>query len=420
MAHAMTSVVSFGRRGALGQISQRWKKVLARSELSDVEFAVGRQFGEVKIFRAHKLTLSVSSDVFHTMFYGSLPQGTDTAIDIPDVPPDAFSNMLSFIYAGAVENMRQENAVPTLYCADKYDLPWLAEACTDFILGQLKPDNCLVYLENALRWTPQYDALLEACWDVVDASSGAVFQSEHFSSLERSTLEAILQRNTLSAVENVIYTAVERWAAAACARKNLSPCPKNRRRMLGPALFLVRFPLLTDSQLADGPVKNGLLHPKETCKIFQRKHSTTADDKGPLEFSAESRKYPTFRLRGTHFRFKPQEKIFILDINGDWYATLVICETACAGRLSPIAKQEGGSLQKAMPVQIIRAVDILKRDFPVLAFIDGAFKAATYVSQRSGRHLVNIAGRECSVQFLQLKIASKEVDEWRAAQSAKN
>ncbi|XP_055353463.1 BTB/POZ domain-containing protein 6-like [Paramacrobiotus metropolitanus] len=268
MTHTSGAFVSAERRGAICQMGHRWKNALANNELSDVEFAVGRQYGQVKTFRAHRLTLSISSDVFHTMFNGSLAERAGKAIEIPDILPDAFSNLLSYIYTGSVENMKEENALPTLYCADKYDLPWLAELCTDFVVDELDADNCLLYLEHALRWTPDCDPVVEKCWDEVDASSHDVLQSQHFLTLERTTLELILQRSTLSAEENAIYVAVEQWATAACARKNLTPSPANRRRMLGSALYRVRFPLMNDEQLAKGPVQSALLNDSEVRSLY--------------------------------------------------------------------------------------------------------------------------------------------------------
>ncbi|XP_055331543.1 BTB/POZ domain-containing protein 6-like isoform X2 [Paramacrobiotus metropolitanus] len=70
------------------------KKTFASADMSDVEFAVGRQFGSVKIFPAHRYIFSVRSTVFYTMFYGSLPEKCDEPIDIPDFIPAAFGNML--------------------------------------------------------------------------------------------------------------------------------------------------------------------------------------------------------------------------------------------------------------------------------------------------------------------------------------
>ncbi|XP_055348259.1 BTB/POZ domain-containing protein 1-like [Paramacrobiotus metropolitanus] len=140
---------------------------------------------------------------------------------MPEILPEAFANMLSYIYTDSVENLKPENVIHTLYCADKYDLP-LADRCISFVLEQMKPESCLMFLENALPWTPDCDQIVEKCLDMVDEFTMAVFQSDHFTEIGLKTLEMVLRRDTLSTEENVIYIAVEKWAIAACARQHLS------------------------------------------------------------------------------------------------------------------------------------------------------------------------------------------------------
>ncbi|XP_055348251.1 BTB/POZ domain-containing protein 3-like isoform X3 [Paramacrobiotus metropolitanus] len=408
MAQGCDSSVSSERRGAVPLTSSRWKNVLANSELTDVEFSVGRQCGEVKILRAHRLALSVGSDVFHTMFYGSLAEPTDKPIDIPEIPPDAFTNMLSYIYTDSVENLQPENVLQTLYCAEKYDLPWLTEICTDFVLLRLKPDNCLTYLENAVRWVPDCSVVIEKCLNLVDEFCAAVLQSKDWAKLERTTLEIVLQRDTLSADEIVIYLAVEKWAAAACARNNLDTSAANRREMLGPALSLVRFPLLTDAQLADGPIESGLLLLNELRDIYVHKH-TTKLAKQPTAFRTDPRVYSVHRTDQS--AFKHREKVFVRCPGGvGWYPAKVVGTRD--GRMvlewySQLMKEK-----TAPPEDIIRAADILRRGRRIEAFDGSVFVEGTYGTRRATRHIANLAGSERSVEFADLIIPEKEAEQW--------
>ncbi|XP_055332376.1 ubiquitin carboxyl-terminal hydrolase 7-like [Paramacrobiotus metropolitanus] len=59
-----------------------------------------------------------------------------------------------------------------------------------------------------------------------------------------------------------------------CKQNSMDASSANRREMLGPALFLIRFPLLIHAQLLDGPLKNGLLLQSEGWDIFHYKHAT--------------------------------------------------------------------------------------------------------------------------------------------------
>ncbi|XP_055356371.1 BTB/POZ domain-containing protein 3-like [Paramacrobiotus metropolitanus] len=263
-----TGASSMPRRGALDGIADRMKCMLESGDLSDVQFIVGREFGTTKIFRAHKYVLSSSSDVFYTMFYGSLPEKCDTAIDIPDVPEDAFEIMLKYVYTDKVD-VDEDNVYPTMVCADKYDLPRLGDQCVHYVLTELRAGTCLYHLERALMWGAPTAHIVESCLHFVDVHCEEILESEDFAEIEHSTLERIVKRNTLFAEENLIYTAVNRWAMETCDIRNLKFSRTNRRQVLGPVLHQIRFPLMTDKQLADGPVGSGLLTLPELKDIYR-------------------------------------------------------------------------------------------------------------------------------------------------------
>ncbi|XP_055348172.1 BTB/POZ domain-containing protein 3-like [Paramacrobiotus metropolitanus] len=254
-----------------GTIADSMQEMLCSGDLSDVHFAVGRQFGEVKDFHAHKCILAVRNPVFRAMFFGSLRENGDAAIDIPDMLPDAFANMLHFLYADDVRNLTADNLIPTLVCADKYDVPRLIRICSNFIANYLSVNNCLTMMEQAVYW--KADGVVQNCLDFVDAKTEAVLRSNEFTAISLTTLRMILQRNTLTAEENAVYLAVERWAVAACTGNFLDSSAVNRRQMLDDTLFLVRFPLLTPSQLADGPGQSGLLNEAEITSLFMHYHA---------------------------------------------------------------------------------------------------------------------------------------------------
>ncbi|XP_055355087.1 BTB/POZ domain-containing protein 6-B-like [Paramacrobiotus metropolitanus] len=285
MSHNSSASTSHERFGL--QLASSIKRSLNSGEFSDVQFTVGRQFGPAQCFRAHKYVLSLRCSVFGAMFYGDSPQRCDQPIDIPDVIPAAFGNMLSFLYTGTVENLYMDNVIHTLVCAKKYDLPLLMEMCSDFVSAGLGVNNCLVILDTVVRFGADLKAIMERCLDLIDRCADELLQSEQFAQLRHKTIMMILQRGTLSAAEYNVYLAVERWAREVCKVGNVDPSPTNRRRMLGEALFLVRFPLLTNAQLADGPIKSGLLLQSEVQNLFQYRFATV---KPPLPFSAQPRK----------------------------------------------------------------------------------------------------------------------------------
>ncbi len=66
--------------------------------MADVYFRVGPPSNYRRI-AAHKYVLATGSSVFYAMFYGGLADGhSDGDIEIPDVEPCAFLNLLKYVY----------------------------------------------------------------------------------------------------------------------------------------------------------------------------------------------------------------------------------------------------------------------------------------------------------------------------------
>ncbi|XP_055350080.1 BTB/POZ domain-containing protein 6-like [Paramacrobiotus metropolitanus] len=175
----------------------------------DIEFSVGRDFGPAKLFRANKELLSRDSAVFRAMFYGGLAENCDKPIDLPSDRPEAFKSILCYMHHyGLIGILHPANVLAILSCADKYDVPRLVDHCFQFIHDEMYAANCVTYLEEAILW--HNDKGVSQCLDTVDAFTEAVFRSQPFTAIEQTTLAMILGRNTLSANENVIYSAAQR------------------------------------------------------------------------------------------------------------------------------------------------------------------------------------------------------------------
>ncbi|XP_055350028.1 BTB/POZ domain-containing protein 2-like [Paramacrobiotus metropolitanus] len=279
-----------GGRAGISKISDGLQRMLASGERSDIQFTVGRLYGAEKIFPAHGLIMGVRSSVLHAaldkMFSGTVGGSYTAHIDLPDVHPEAFANMLSYIYTDDVKNLSLDNAFHTLRCADKYGLPLLGAICTNFILNQIRTDSCLDMLDTAVRYANAAPCVLEKCLSLIDKSTKTVWESDQFCEIGEEALRIILQRDTLTASEDTIYSAVDKWAAQMCIRRNMDASSANRRKILGQTFFLLRFPLLTDAHLMDGPVKNGLLLQSEGWDIYRFKHATV---KPELPFPTEPR-----------------------------------------------------------------------------------------------------------------------------------
>ncbi len=70
--------------------------LLEQQVACDVTFLVGPQEGERKEIQAHKLILLARSPVFQAMFCGALAENSGSSINIPDIDPDVFMQMLRY------------------------------------------------------------------------------------------------------------------------------------------------------------------------------------------------------------------------------------------------------------------------------------------------------------------------------------
>ncbi|XP_056336966.1 BTB/POZ domain-containing protein 6-B isoform X1 [Danio aesculapii] len=250
--------------------------------MADVHFVVGPPGASQKV-PAHKYVLAVGSSVFGAMFYGDLAEG-ESEIHIPDVEPAAFLILLKYMYSDEIE-LEADTVLATLYAAKKYIVPALAKACVTFLETSLEAKNaCVLLSQSRLFEEPE---LTLRCWEVIDAQAELALHSEGFCEIDLQTLEIILKRETLNTREAVVFQAALDWAVAECKRQGLGPTARNKRAVLGKALYLVRIPTMTLEEFANGAAQSDVLTLEETHDIFLW---YTAANKPKLEFPLLKRK----------------------------------------------------------------------------------------------------------------------------------
>lgn len=242
-------------------VRERNEKMFKNELLSDVHFLVGH--GKERI-PGHKYVLAISSPVFLAMFYGKLAE-KDGEILVTDADPDAFVELLRFIYTDKVF-LTLDNALGVLYLANKYLVPVIGDKCIDFVKKNLNPDNVLTVLSHALFLNEK--VLEDECWNVVDLHTSKVLESEHFAELDLDTLVCLVQRSSLTIREVSVFHAVKRWANVECSRKNLDQTPENLRNIASKALKYIRFPVMSPVEFADEVARTGLLSYEEVTSIF--------------------------------------------------------------------------------------------------------------------------------------------------------
>ena len=234
-------------RQTITTITEKIKFLLHKDHLSDVKFAVRKTDGESvgkQVIPAHKFVLSISSPVFEAMFYGDLAETRDS-IELPDCECDSLLELFRFMYSDEV-NLSGRNVMAVLYLAKKYLVTALADKCTQYLQDKLDPSNVFSILPTARGYGEK--TLEDQCWKVIDKQTEA---ADAFATIERSLLEAVVERDTLNIAEVELFKAVMEWATKALHQRGVVADGQEQRRILGERIVkAIRFPLMKQEEFA--------------------------------------------------------------------------------------------------------------------------------------------------------------------------
>ena len=213
-------------------VRERTKFMFNNEHLSDVKFSVGGSDGEsetVRLITAHKFVLSIGSPVFEAMFYGELAETKDT-IQLPDCDYESLLELFRYLYSDEV-NLSGSNVLRVLYLAKKYMVPSLADKCNDYLQDNLDPSNVFTILPTAQKYEEKN--LVDRCWKVIESQTEQALKADGFETIEKTLLEALVQRETLQVREAELFKACDRWAINQCRKQGLATDGELKRRVLG-------------------------------------------------------------------------------------------------------------------------------------------------------------------------------------------
>ena len=238
--------------------------------LSDVKFVVrGNDDGESKSHRlitAHKFVLSIGSPVFEAMFCGELAETKDT-IQLPDCDYESLLELFRYLYSDEV-NLHGSNVMGVLYLAKKYIVPSLADKCKDYLQDNLDPSNVFTILPTAQKY--EEENLVDQCWKVIESQTEEVLKSDGFEMIEKTLLEALVQRETLEIREVELFKACDRWAIKQCRKQDLATDGELKRRVLGEEIIkAIRYAVMKQEEFAGVVLDAKILTPDEIVIFFK-------------------------------------------------------------------------------------------------------------------------------------------------------
>ena len=285
-------------------IRERAKFMFNNDRLSDVKFVATKNNGESEskqVIPAHKFILAIGSPVFEAMFYGELAETKDT-IELPDCNYESLLELFRYMYSDEV-NLSGSNVMGVLYLAKKYIVPSLADKCTKYLQENLDPSNVFTILPFAQKYEDKN--LVDRCWKVIDEGTDEAVTSDGFEKIERSLLESIVTRDTLSIKEVALFQAADRWATKQCEKQGLVADGQMKRRILGEEIIKsIRFPIMSAKEFADVVLDTNILHPNEIALLFKFFNSSLSF---PLMFSKTPRQSRANRFNRRRGSFESLE-----------------------------------------------------------------------------------------------------------------
>ena len=104
-----------------------------------------------KKIRAHQDILRARSEVFRSMLTHDMVEKNCGAINVPDCDPQAFEQLILYIYTGKVEKLDENIMCGLYYAADKYNIPLLKGVCSKFIKKSFSIANVCEAVELASK-----------------------------------------------------------------------------------------------------------------------------------------------------------------------------------------------------------------------------------------------------------------------------
>ena len=221
-----------------------------RHQLCDVTICVGN-----RRLPAHRLVLASFSSYFLAMFTGGMMESFEDTVTLKDIDPRSVETLIDFAYTGKLE-ITTDTVQSLLFASSLFQLTAIQKACSDFLLRQLHPSNCLGI--RSFADVHSCAELLQVSEKYIHEHFTDVVKSEEFLLLPHDSLASLLSSEDLNVdSEEDVYNALIAWV-----RKNAD----ERQVLLGELLEKIRLPLLSPHFLVDEVEKEELIHQDIACR----------------------------------------------------------------------------------------------------------------------------------------------------------
>ena len=158
-------------------------------------------------------------------------------------------------------------------------VPSLANQCLEYLEENVHPTDVFSILSCAQKYEGK--KLVDRCWEVIDKQAKQTVKSDEFATIEKSLLESIVTRDSLTIEEIDLFKAVDLWATKECERQDLVVDGAVKRRVLGETLVkALRFPIMKQKDFASVVLDSKILTPDEIVTIIKCLNSVSTSPAG--------------------------------------------------------------------------------------------------------------------------------------------
>lgn len=158
---------------------------------------------------AHRAILAARSPMFHAMFFGQMRESAAEEVEVNTFAPATMKLLLRFVYSGSVEDVRLEDMVPLMACADHYGVSALTDAISRHLQDSISPETACVVL--ALARTYKQESIVERYLSFILTHAQQVMKTEGFLDLDVSVLTKVLEADDARIEEIDLFKALVRW-----------------------------------------------------------------------------------------------------------------------------------------------------------------------------------------------------------------
>ena len=145
------------------------------------------------------------------MFTHSTKEKLTNQIDIEDIEPGIFKELLRFIYTGRLNSTTMETmAAGLLIAADKYLLTELKNECENYLVRQMSPVNCveLILHGNLLNPAEHLKKVLKEAAKVFLLLPGEVMATSKWEKMEKENPQLLFKIQKILFSKNGVQTFV--------------------------------------------------------------------------------------------------------------------------------------------------------------------------------------------------------------------